>query len=160
MAVNPRMKIKLAGYGVMIALVLGLAAHSPSAGLPKRAMFGTPGAEIHSPVRTRAAVKIPFEFVEGLIVCALPTSRGKLRFVFDTGANATVLLGKPGPVEIRIGGKSLKIVSAPLRTSALEQLNSSLPPTDRIKGILGQDVLVQFQRVTVDYKSLDVEFDP
>ncbi len=113
-----------------------------------------------APAQPKKGVKIPFEFVEGLMVCAIPTSSGKLRLVFDTGANATALLGKSRPIEIHIGGKSLRLVSAPLRTSTLGQVNKTLPPERRLEGILGEDVLVQFERVTVDYKSLEIEFYP
>lgn len=110
--------------------------------------------------RLDRAIKIPFEFVEGLMVCDTPTDRGDLRLVFDTGANATALLGKHKPIEIRIGPKSFHLVPAPLRTSALDQVNKMLPPGKRVDGILGEDVLVQFQRVTVDYKHLEIDFDP
>jgi hypothetical protein len=112
------------------------------------------------PVQPGRAVKIPFEFVEGLIVCSAPTSRGDLRLIVDTGANATALLGNPRPIEIRIGPKSLRLVPAPVRASVLDQVNKTLPAERRIDGILGEDVLVQFRRVTLDYETLQVEFDP
>lgn len=162
-------------FFVMVALMsMAVAAGSPDLAdkvLPPPGLAGDSGRLVklsetpHAAARSATAqpkkeVKIPFEFVEGLMVCAIPTSRGKLRLVFDTGANATALLGKPRPIEIRIGGKSLRLVSAPLRTSTLSQVNDALPPARRLEGILGEDVLVQFQRVTVDYKSLEIEFDP
>jgi hypothetical protein len=112
------------------------------------------------PVQPDRAIKIPFEFVEGLIVCSMATSRGNLRLIVDTGANATALLGNPRAIEVRIGPKSFRLVPAPLRTSVLDQVNKTLPAERRIDGILGEDVLVQFRRVTVDYKNLQVEFDP
>lgn len=123
-------------------------------------LSGAPRATARpAPVHPAREVKIPFEFVEGLIVCVTPTGRGDLRLIFDTGANATALLGKPKPIEIRIGPKSVRVIPAPLRTSVLEQVNNTLPHARRVDGILGEDVLVQFQSVTVDYKDLEIGFD-
>ena len=105
-------------------------------------------------------LKIPFEFVDGLMVCNLRSNRGTLRLIFDTGANATALPGKSEPIELRLGTRQIRLVPAVLRISILDQVNTTLTRKEQIDGVLGQDVMCQFKRVTVDYKLLQIEFEP
>ncbi|MGA8185947.1 MAG: hypothetical protein WB819_20140, partial [Terriglobia bacterium] len=98
--------------------------------------------------------------VDGLIVCSLKSSRGKLRLIFDTGANATFLPGKSKPIELQLGSRQIRLVPSVLRTPILDQVNTTLPLSKQVDGVLGQDVMCQFTRVTIDYKRLQIELEP
>lgn len=114
-----------------------------------------PFADLHS-----EPLRIPYEFVDGLMVCNLKSSRGKLRLIFDTGANATFLPGKSKPIELQLGSRRIRLVPSVLRTPILDQVNTTLPLSKQIDGVLGQDVMCQFTRVTIDYKHLQIELEP
>jgi hypothetical protein len=105
-------------------------------------------------------LRIPYEFVDGLIVCSLKSSRGRLRLIFDTGANATFLPGKSKPIELQLGSRRIRLVPSVLRTPILDQVNTTLPLSKQVDGVLGQDVMGQFTRVTIDYKHLRIELEP
>ncbi|MGH9470292.1 MAG: hypothetical protein ACRD1N_08120 [Terriglobia bacterium] len=135
----------------------GRAAEQPAVQL---ALLRPAGSEAISSSDSPGRLVLPFEFVDGLMVCKVPSSLGLLRLIIDTGANGTALTGKTKPVELRIGERQIRLVPAPLRTATLAQVNASLPPEKWLSGILGQDVLVQFRRVTLDYERMQIEFDP
>src|SRR5512146_3472790 len=83
-----------------------------------------PYVDLHS---SPEPLRIPYEFVDGLIVCNLKSSRGKLRLIFDTGANATFLPGKSKPIELQLGSRRIRLVPSVLRTPILDQVNTTLP---------------------------------
>jgi hypothetical protein len=136
-----------------------LAATQPSQPVPAAARLPKPEPPASSS-RSRGVIKIPFQFVNGWMVCNLPSSKGPLRLVFDTGANATELRGKSEPIELRLGSQDVRLVPAALETSVLDHVNTLLAPRRRLNGILGQDVMDRYRRVTIDYVHLQIEFEP
>jgi hypothetical protein len=140
---------------LLVTLATGLL--PPGGNVSAIAAERQPYEDLHS---SPEPLRIPYEFVDGLIVCILKSSRGKLRLIFDTGANATFLPGKSKPIELQLGSRRIRLVPSVLRTPILDQVNTTLPLSKQIDGVLGQDVMCQFTRVTIDYKHLQIELEP
>lgn len=104
-------------------------------------------------------IQIPFHFVDGLIVCDIPSSKGPLRLIFDTGANGTALQGEPKSIDLKLGFRHIRMVPVTLRTNALVELNVTLAPGEWLEGILGQDVMCRFKRITIDYEHMEIDLE-
>ena len=104
-------------------------------------------------------IQIPFHFVDGLIVCDIPSSKGPLRLIFDTGANGTALQGEPKSIDLKLGSRNIRMVPVTLRTNALVELNVTLAPGKWLAGILGQDVMCRFKRITIDYEHMEIDLE-
>jgi predicted aspartyl protease len=124
-------------------------------------------------------VAIPFTNVDGLVLVAANVNGKSMTFIFDTGAETSLITPKAlgmtaiqkykaakmqlagaggsgdqvpqANVDITFGGSRMNSIVA------VAFLPKSLPPCD---GLLGQDVLRQFHKITIDYKSHTLELIP
>lgn len=88
--------------------------------------------------------------VNGMLFCKLPAEGKVYKVVVDTGCNVSSFVD---PHKLRVtlsNGKKMEIT--PIKPiPPMAEYNAKAPKRLRIDGIIGQDFLSQFHKVTVDY---------
>src|SRR5262249_429240 len=92
----------------------------------------------------------------GLYTVTAMIGKKPVRLLIDTGSAVTTL-PQPQSVTLDFGCLHIAVHAVKTQTPIFCQLN--LGRKERIDGLLGQDVLSVFRRVTIDYKTKQLVFD-
>jgi hypothetical protein len=86
-----------------------------------------------------------------MLLCRLPAGGKVYKVVVDTGSNVTSFV-HPRPLWLTLSnGKHMKIKPRHA-VIALTQYNDVADARHRIDGMIGQDVLSKFRRISIDYR--------
>jgi hypothetical protein len=86
-----------------------------------------------------------------MLLCKLP-ARGKVyRVAIDTGSNVTSFV-HARPVRVMLSNGKYMTIKPMEEVIALSQYNSVADASDRVDGMIGQDVLSKFRSVSIDYR--------
>jgi hypothetical protein len=100
-----------------------------------------------------------FDEVLGMPIITIQTSQGKKRFVLDTGSNiSTMDVKTEKELSLSVAGKQFTVRFKPTQTPVFHEFEATLPPTERVDGILGSDFMRHFRHVVFDFKNSLVSF--
>lgn len=106
----------------------------------------------------RKTYTAPFRTVKGMILLDATINGKPSVLVLDTGTRFTCTTQAVKHERASIGVAGLTFEKQPVLTVNLDSLSKWAGT--RIDGLLGQDVLREFARVTIDYKAGLVELEP
>jgi predicted aspartyl protease len=113
--------------------------------------------------------KVPFTLRDNMIWVQAKVNGYPVTLKIDTGATASVFAAKfltvhnSRDIEVRTAGGMVKASrgDARLETGDLQfQLTATYLPAFIDQGVIGLDVLSQFQQVIFDFKNKEIEFVP
>jgi hypothetical protein len=104
--------------------------------------------------------KVNFDEVLGMPVITVQTSRGRKRFVLDTGSSiSTMDVKTEKTLSVSVAGKRFTVRFKPTQTEVFDEFRAMLPPTERVDGILGSDFMRHFHHVVFDFKGSLISFE-
>ena len=96
----------------------------------------------------------------GMPVVTLQTSRGRKRFILDTGSNiSTMNVKAEKKLSVSVAGKQFTVRFKPTQTTEFDKFEAMLPPPKHVDGILGSDFMRHFHNVRFDFKGGLVSFE-
>lgn len=87
----------------------------------------------------------------GLSLVRIQTSKGMAVFILDSGSNVTTF-DEPGPIVLHLGQEKIELKASRNHP----QIHEATEQAPEIRGILGQDVLRRYARVTLDFRTNQV----
>jgi hypothetical protein len=97
----------------------------------------------------------------GMFVCKLPTPQRTLQVIVDSGSNVSIFPAAKHKIRVldSKGKTFLQLKPTDPAHPVVEDYNRQVGAHDRVDGIIGEDVLHKFRRVTFNFQRKTVEFE-